>query len=772
MGTLISAGSEDRPVKRKRGRPRKADVLAAQAAAVGVFGAPPVKRMRGRPRKGEIRAVQAAAAAMGIGAPPVKRKRGRPQKAAAGGAVADDRIVSVPDGNVDGLVSDSGYDSFFTDSSESNSSSDSDYDGDGQAALTVHQGFESNFSFESDYAKDDDSRDSPKLIQSCEYNSGSDTDYYQDDHSSDEDFTYQDGLTRQGAKKTHKDPAAGLICHWCRQRSLRRHVRCSLCVFYFCPACLMNRNGEKVQEETRRNVRWVCPRCRGGCGPGCKNCCNCGPCRKAEGKPPTGPLARTAREAGFSNAHDYLIHLETGESAEVIARRKEGRGWTYATGAFFTFVEVSPIPPWGMKGLRTPKIPLGFLISKCREGREDAMACEMAETARLALPWCRSEEQNVMACDKAETPQLALPWHESEEQNVMACEMTETPQLALPWFESGEQNSGAIQERTGYPSQRSAEVGRENMSTSPGPVECQLSLTNSDVIGSPSRISMDAEETECWRTHGAVPKRKRTVRKRPDRKKELHINEAEHEKSADVNNSLKGEGEEENQAVLPDLNSLCEQDLFELPDLNSPVPTSDGVTNSYSSVQEITGVTTCSESERHVPLSAESGESSFSVKTQLTSENEGEAATSTQATSADETVVATLGAGDDFRVKLDLILQRPFSSEQLKEMWNHFMFHRPSQQEYTHYGSSNGEADELLCDYFADLYEKLARTFSAFEKLKLLRGFFFWLQNSSMEGAFKPWVTEGEDDRLGGCTSISKLDSQAIDRLLTMNGSI
>lgn len=39
-------------------------------------------------------------------------------------------------------------------------------------------------------------------------------------------------------------------------------------------------------------------------------------------------MVGVARNAGFENAHDYLVHLETGESPEEIAQRKVGRGWT------------------------------------------------------------------------------------------------------------------------------------------------------------------------------------------------------------------------------------------------------------------------------------------------------------------------------------------------------------------------------------------------------------------------------------------------------------
>lgn len=56
--------------------------------------------------------------------------------------------------------------------------------------------------------------------------------------------------------------------------------------------------------------------------------CNCGPCRKADGKMPTGQLVWTARSAGFDNVHDFLIHLVTGDASEVIAQRKEGHEWT------------------------------------------------------------------------------------------------------------------------------------------------------------------------------------------------------------------------------------------------------------------------------------------------------------------------------------------------------------------------------------------------------------------------------------------------------------
>lgn len=72
---------------------------------------------------------------------------------------------------------------------------------------------------------------------------------------------------------------------------------------------------------------WVCPPCRGGCGPGCAACCNCGPCRRAAGLAPTHQLVGAARAAGFGDVHDYLVHRATGETAQAIAARKRAHAW-------------------------------------------------------------------------------------------------------------------------------------------------------------------------------------------------------------------------------------------------------------------------------------------------------------------------------------------------------------------------------------------------------------------------------------------------------------
>eukprot|EP00878_Enallax_costatus_P008721 GHUV01009115.1.p1 GENE.GHUV01009115.1~~GHUV01009115.1.p1 ORF type:complete len:241 (+),score=85.71 GHUV01009115.1:186-908(+) len=94
----------------------------------------------------------------------------------------------------------------------------------------------------------------------------------------------------------------------------------------FCGKCLKNRHGEDYEAADASGV-WWCPACRGSCGPGCVTCCNCGPCRKKAGLEPTHQVVKLARDAGFSNVHDYLVHLVTGETAEQIEARKLEHSW-------------------------------------------------------------------------------------------------------------------------------------------------------------------------------------------------------------------------------------------------------------------------------------------------------------------------------------------------------------------------------------------------------------------------------------------------------------
>ncbi|GIM07791.1 hypothetical protein Vretimale_11863 [Volvox reticuliferus] len=135
------------------------------------------------------------------------------------------------------------------------------------------------------------------------------------------------GVRRQGGQVY--DSSNGITCHWCRQKTITAKVTCThpLCgggrsmPRSFCEKCLWNRHGEDV-EEAKCNGNWICPTCRGSCGLGCICCCNCGPCRKKHGLPPTDKIKNLAEAKGFNNAHDYLVSLVTGETPEQLTARK------------------------------------------------------------------------------------------------------------------------------------------------------------------------------------------------------------------------------------------------------------------------------------------------------------------------------------------------------------------------------------------------------------------------------------------------------------------
>ena len=129
------------------------------------------------------------------------------------------------------------------------------------------------------------------------------------------------------------DSERGVTCHWCRQKTVEKHVRCTgeECLklnlpVQFCAMCLRNRHGEDI-DLAMASREWVCPRCRGSCGEACESCCNCGPCRKKKGLQPTHQLIRVAQEHRFDNVHDFLIWRNVGGTPELIKERKKNFVW-------------------------------------------------------------------------------------------------------------------------------------------------------------------------------------------------------------------------------------------------------------------------------------------------------------------------------------------------------------------------------------------------------------------------------------------------------------
>ena len=99
------------------------------------------------------------------------------------------------------------------------------------------------------------------------------------------------------------DRITGSTCHQCRQKTTDQKTIChnKNCVGVrgqFCGPCLKNRYGEEIRSALM-NKEWVCPPCKGKC-----NCSFCLP--KIKGRPPTGILIHTAKEAGYGCVQEYL----------------------------------------------------------------------------------------------------------------------------------------------------------------------------------------------------------------------------------------------------------------------------------------------------------------------------------------------------------------------------------------------------------------------------------------------------------------------------------
>ncbi|KAI4489392.1 hypothetical protein M0802_011147 [Mischocyttarus mexicanus] len=98
----------------------------------------------------------------------------------------------------------------------------------------------------------------------------------------------------------------GISCHQCRQKTLDTKTICRSgeCIGSrgkFCGPCLHGRYGEDIVKALK-DPNWACPPCRG--------LCNCSLCRAKNGLAPTGILAPTVHEEGYSSVMDYLQSVE------------------------------------------------------------------------------------------------------------------------------------------------------------------------------------------------------------------------------------------------------------------------------------------------------------------------------------------------------------------------------------------------------------------------------------------------------------------------------
>lgn len=85
------------------------------------------------------------------------------------------------------------------------------------------------------------------------------------------------------------------------------------CTHSFCARCLSTRYGQdlkKLRPTADSNYDWICPICEGYC--------NCSPCRKKKGLPPTGKLTKAATEAGCASVRELLEVNPHAQGAEML----------------------------------------------------------------------------------------------------------------------------------------------------------------------------------------------------------------------------------------------------------------------------------------------------------------------------------------------------------------------------------------------------------------------------------------------------------------------
>ncbi|CAH9075618.1 unnamed protein product [Cuscuta epithymum] len=99
----------------------------------------------------------------------------------------------------------------------------------------------------------------------------------------------------------------------------------------------------------------------------------------------------------------------------------------------------------------------------------------------------------------------------------------------------------------------------------------------------------------------------------------------------------------------------------------------------------------------------------------------------------------------EFRQKVITFLKRPFDQTEYEKLLHDVKVQKPVERnlELRHGRDKYCPLDrngKSYLDYFEDFNNKFEQASSnKYKTLNILRGFFFWLQNITQEGAFKPW---------------------------------
>lgn len=89
------------------------------------------------------------------------------------------------------------------------------------------------------------------------------------------------------------------------------------------------------------------------------------------------------------------------------------------------------------------------------------------------------------------------------------------------------------------------------------------------------------------------------------------------------------------------------------------------------------------------------------------------------------------------------LLERPYDKKEYAGLWKAVKSRKPTLKDMDLRNGkfySSRRLGKSYLDHYKDLHEKLKEVDDNIKKLNILRGFFFWLQNLTQEGAFRPWT--------------------------------
>ncbi|KAJ4790031.1 Phosphate acyltransferase [Rhynchospora pubera] len=104
-----------------------------------------------------------------------------------------------------------------------------------------------------------------------------------------------------------------------------------------------------------------------------------------------------------------------------------------------------------------------------------------------------------------------------------------------------------------------------------------------------------------------------------------------------------------------------------------------------------------------------------------------------------------------FDERLAAVLSDPFDQHEYEALMNEAIRRKPVMKHRNLRNMSKGyrtpEAGQSYLDYYPDLAIQITEA-DKYERLNLLRKFFFWLENLCHDGAYMPWVPKALSDKL------------------------